>query len=173
MQNVVTEINRVENTPTELHIFADEDHVHLRPKRSAMVPLITVTEGIDISDPKRHRTKSPVHFQGYGMDNHTFIENVVAAIYEKYDMNKVENVYIHADGGNWIKILGSLMPEAVFVMDGFHLEKYFKKLFSLNNAAPYSAVVRKSVRENNFEAFIGYLQSINEKQDEKGKKSQL
>ena len=29
MKDVVTEISRVENTPSELHIFADEDHVHL------------------------------------------------------------------------------------------------------------------------------------------------
>ena len=170
MQDVVTEVNRVKNTPSELHIFADEDHVHLRPKRSAIVPLVTVTEGIDTSDPKRHKTISPVHFQGYGMDNHVFVDNVVAAIYEKYDMEKVERVYIHADGGNWIRTLGALMPEAVFVMDGFHLEKYFKKLFRLNAAAPYSGIVRKAVRENNFEAFAGYISSIREKQDEKGRK---
>ena len=100
MQNVVTEVNRVKSTPAELHIFADEDHAHLRPKRSAIVPLVTVTEGIDTSNPKRHKTISPVHFQGYGMDNHNFVENVVAAIYEKYDMDMVERVYIHADGGN-------------------------------------------------------------------------
>ena len=91
------------------------------------------------------------------------LNNVVAAIYEKYDMEKVERVYIHADGGNWIRTLGALMPEAVFVMDGFHLEKYFKKLFRLNAAAPYSGIVRKAVRENNFEAFAGYISSIREK----------
>ena len=99
MHDVVTEVSRVKNTPSELHIFADEDHVHLRPKKSVIVPLVTVTEGIDVSNPKRHKTISPVHFQGYGMDNHTFVDNVVAAIYEKYDMEKVERVYIHADGG--------------------------------------------------------------------------
>ena len=170
MQNVVTEVNRVKSTPAELHIFADEDHAHLRPKRSAIVPLVTVTEGIDTSNPKRHKTISPVHFQGYGMDNHNFVENVVAAIYEKYDMDMVERVYIHADGGNWIKSLGNLMPHAIFVMDGFHLEKYFKRLFRLNGAAPYSGIVRKAVKENDFEAFAGYIVSIGEKQDEKGKK---
>lgn len=171
MKDVVTKVSRVKNTPSELHIFADEDHAHLRPKKSAIVPLVTVTEGIDVSNPKRHKTISPVHFQGYGMDNHTFVDNVVAAIYEKYDMEKVERVYIHADGGNWMKALGNLMPNAVFVMDGFHLEKYLKKLFRLNGAAPYSGVVRKSIREDNFEAFAGYISSISEKQDEKSQKN--
>ena len=170
MKDAVTEVSRVANTPSELHIFADEDHVHLRPKRSAIVPLVTVTEGIDTSDPKRHKTISPVHFQGYGMDNHTFIENVVAAIYEKYDMDNVEKVYIHADGGKWIKTLGALIPKAVFVMDGFHLEKYLKRLFQLNGAAPYASVVCKAIRENNFDSFAEYISSIREKQDEKGRK---
>ena len=170
MKDVVTEVSRVPNTPSELHIFADEDHVHLRPKKSAIVPLVTVTEGIDTSDPKRHKTISPLHFQGYGMDNHVFVDNVVAAIYEKYDMEKVERVYIHADGGNWIRTLGALMPKAVFVMDGFHLEKYLKKLLRLNGAAPYSGIVRKAIRENNFDSFAEYISSINEKQDAKGKK---
>ena len=96
---------------------------------------------------------------------------VVAASAEKYDMDRVEKVYIHADGSNWIKSLGNLMPNAIFVMDGFHLEKYFKKLFRLNGAAPYSGIVRKAVRENNFEAFAGYVTSIGEKQDEIGKKT--
>lgn len=104
------------------------------------------------------------------MDNYAFVDNVVAAIYEKYDIEKVERVYIHADGGSWMKTLGTLMPNAVFVMDGFHLEKYLKKLFRLNGAAPYSGVIRKSIRENNFEAFAGYISSISEKQDESGQK---
>ncbi len=171
MKEPVAEIERVKNTPSELHIFADEDHVHLRPRKSAFVPLVTVTEGMDTSDPKRHRTINPVHFQGFGMGNEAFIENVTAAIYERYDMDKVKRVCIHADGGNWITKLGDLMPNAVFVMDGFHLEKYFKKLLKLNGAAPYSGVIRKAVRENDFDSFIRFCASIDEKQDEKGKKT--
>ena len=171
MKAPVTEIERVKNTPSELHIFADEDHVHLRPKKSAFVPLVTVTEGMDVTNEKRHRTISPVHFQGFGMNNEAFIENVTAAIYERYDTDKVKKVCIHADGGNWINRLGDLMPNAVFVMDGFHLEKYFKKLFRLNGAASYSGVISKAVRENDFDSFVRYCSSINEKQDEKGRKA--
>ena len=171
MKEPVTEIERVKNTPSELHVFADEDHVHLRPRKSAFVPLLTVTEGMDTSDPKRHRTINPVHFQGYGMGNEAFIENVTAAIYERYDMDKVNRVCIHADGGNWITKLGDLLPNAVFVMDGFHLEKYFKKLFRLNGAKPYAGAVRKAVKENDFDAFVRYCASIDEKQDDKGRET--
>ena len=168
MHNTVIEISKAKSTPQEIHIFADEDHVHLRPKRSAIVPLVTVTEGIDTSDEKRHKTINPIHFQGYGMNTHTFVENVIAAIYEKYDMDKVKKVIIHADGGKWIRTLGEMLPNAVFVMDGFHLEKYFKKLFSLNGAASYGGVIRKAIKENNFESFAIYCNSIKQKQDEKG-----
>ena len=66
MKAPVTAMERVKTTPSELHVFADEDHVHLRPRKSAFVPLVTVTEGMDTSDPKRHRTINPVHFQGFG-----------------------------------------------------------------------------------------------------------
>lgn len=171
MHEAVTEINKSTSTPKEIHIFADEDHVHLRPKQSAIVPIVTVTEGIDISNEKRHKTIEPIHFQGYGMSTHSFVENVVSAIYQKYDMEKVEKVIIHADGGKWIKILGEMLPNAVFVMDGFHLEKYFKKLFKLNGAASYGGIIRKAIRNNNFESFAMYCNYIKEKQDEKGLKT--
>ena len=170
MNDVVTEISKAESTPCELHIFADEDHVHLRPKRSAFVPIVTVTEGIDTSNDKRHKTIAPTHFQGYGTDTHSFVENIVAATFEKYDMDKVERVFIHADGGNWIKALGELLPNATFVMDGFHLEKYLKKLFSLNGAVPYAGAIRKAIKENRFESFAVYCSSISKKQDEKSRK---
>ena len=170
MKAPVMEMERVKSTPSELHIFADEDHVHLRPRKNAIVPLITVTEGMDTSKEKRHRTIKPVHFQGFGMDNEAFVDNVTAAIYERYDMDRVKNVFIHADGGKWIRNLRTLMPNAVFVMDGFHLEKRFKKLFRLKGAACYAGVIKKAVKENNFDSFVRFCASIDEKQDDKGKK---
>ena len=99
------------------------------------------------------------------MDNHTFVCNVVAAVYERYDMEKVDNVYIHADGGKWIKASGDLMLNAIFVMDGFHLEKYIKKLFKLPIASAYAGVICKALYNNNPEAFKKYCKSINKKQD--------
>ena len=170
MRDAVTEISKAKSTPCELHLFADEDHAHLRPKRSVIVPIVTVTEGIDTSNDKRHKTIEPIHFQGYGMDTHIFVENVVAAIYEKYDMSKVKRVFIHADGGNWIKSLGTLLPNATFVMDGFHLEKYLKKLFRLDGAVHYAGAIRKAIKENRFKSFAEYCSAISQKQDEKGQK---
>ena len=64
MKNVVAEMKRVDITPSELHIFADEEHVHLRPKKSAIVPLVVVTEGIDTSDPKTSQNHKSCLFSG-------------------------------------------------------------------------------------------------------------
>ena len=69
------EAKRVEHTPEELHLFADEDHAHLTPKKSAYIPLVVITEGIDTAQ-KRHRTKEPVFLEGYGMETETFRENI-------------------------------------------------------------------------------------------------
>ncbi|MBR5949270.1 MAG: hypothetical protein IKZ82_11600 [Clostridia bacterium] len=63
------------------------------------------------------------------------------------------------------------MPNAVFVMDGFHLKKYFKKLFALEGAGHYAGVVKKAIRSNDLEAFVKYCDAINEKQDDKGRKT--
>ena len=170
MISPVTDITRLDNTPKEIHIFADEDHVNIRPKKNAVVPLVTVTEGIDTSNEKRHKTISPISFQGYGMRNECFTENVVAAIYERYDMEKVSRTVIHADGGGWIRSLGDLIPESVYVMDGFHLQKYMKKLYSLPGALQYAGVMNKAITENDHEAFTKYAERIKDKQDEKGPK---
>ena len=50
LDDLVMPIERVKETPEILDIFADEDHVHLTPKGQAIVPLVTITEGIDISN---------------------------------------------------------------------------------------------------------------------------
>jgi hypothetical protein len=170
MKEAAATAERIEETPPELHLFADEDHVHLRPKGVAYVPLVTVTEGIDTTNPKRHSTVRPLHFQGCGVVNSRFAEDVVSAIYERYDMDKVRTVYIHGDGGNWIRKIGDLLPNPVYVMDGFHLEKYYKKFCRLNGAQPYAGVLRHAILMNDFDSFAKYCIAIRNKQDEAGEK---
>lgn len=55
------------------------------------------------------------------------------------------------------------MSNAVFVMNRFHLEKYVKKLFKLPDASAYAGVIRKTLQNNNPEAFKKYCKSINKK----------
>ncbi len=173
MKDVVSDISRVEETPEELHLFADEDHVHMRPKGSVMVPLVTVTEGIDTTNEKRHKTIRATHFQGYGVSNEAFVENVMAAIYERYDVEKIRNIYIHADGGNWIRRLTELLPNAVPVMDGFHAERQLKTLLGLKDAACYANALRLALKKNDRDAFLRHCESLLQRQDKEESQKKL
>ena len=160
LREVVQDVERAKETPEELHLFADEDHVHLKDGRNAIVPLVTVSEGIDTSNPKRHRLINPLHIAGYGMEAETFNDQVEACVNERYDLNVVKRIYIHGDGASRIVKLGEHFPNASHVLDGFHLEKYLKKLGHYNGAAQRMGAVRTALRNGNWKAYKKELANI-------------
>lgn len=171
LRQVAADVTRLEETPRELHIFADEDHVHMKDGRSSMVPLVTITEGIDTSNPKRHQLINPLHIAGYGMDAETFNDQVEACVNERYDINAVERIYIHGDGAKRIVHLGDHFPNAIHVLDGFHLEKYLKKLGHYNHAAQRMGALRAALKDGNWNRYAGLLRDIYKQQTEKDKKN--
>ena len=171
LKEVVRDVERVEETPEALHLFADEDHVHLKDGKSAIVPLVTITEGIDMSNPKRHQLINPLHIAGYGMDAEAFNDQVEACVNERYDLNKVKRIYIHGDGANRIVTLGERFPNAVHVLDGFHLEKYLKKLGHYNGAAQRMGALRAALRDGNWGTYRKLLGNIYTLQTDKGRES--
>lgn len=92
----------------ELHVFADEDHVHMqRPnkekgKKGQIVPLVTVTEGINMEG-NRHYTENPMSFVNEEFDTKNLWKTVSGYIGEAYKTESLERIYLHADGGTWIK----------------------------------------------------------------------
>ena len=160
LREVVQDVERVKETPEELHLFADEDHVHLKDGRNAIVPLVTISEGIDMSDPKRHRLVNPLHIAGYGMEAEAFNDQVEACVYERYDLDKVKRIYIHGDGASRIVALGERFPNANHVLDGFHLEKYLKKLGHYSGAAQRMGALRAALREGNWKTYKKLLEDI-------------
>ena len=169
LREVAADAVRKQSTPEELHIFMDEDHVHMKSGRCAIVPLLTVTEGIDTTK-KRHETINAVHFEGYGIAKESFFENVSSFLQEAYRMEEVERVYIHADGGRWIYGIADWLPNAVFVMDGFHLQKRLRQIGNLSGAAPYMGALRKAIRENDFGRFAACCACIRGRLDDLGRK---
>jgi hypothetical protein len=167
LKEVVVEAERQVQTPKELHIFADEDHVHMKDGRNAIVPLVTITEGIDTSK-KRHKTINPVHFEGYGISNENFFENISSFLNEKYCMEQVHAVYVHADGCRWVQAAEDWIPNVVFVMDGFHLEKRMRQLSHLREAGSFLGSLRKSIRDDDIERFTACCAKLRSKQDERG-----
>ena len=160
LREVVQDVERVEETPEELHLFADEDHVHLKDGRNAIVPLVTISEGIDTSNPKRHKLINPLHIAGYGMDAEAFDDQVEACVYERYDLDRVKRIYIHGDGASRIIALGERFPNASHVLDGFHLEKYLKKLGHYNGAAQRMDTLRAALRDGNWKSYKKLLETI-------------
>ncbi len=170
LNDLVVSVERAEETPKTLDIFADEDHVHLTPKGQAIVPLVTITEGIDVSNPKRHKTIHPIYLGAFNLEPDVFRENVLAVLTERYDLDRIEQINIHADCGPWIRGLQELIPHSRLVLDGYHLEKELRSFLRLEGAGSYSKVIRDSMcKEDGYEAFERYCESIYSKQTtEKG-----
>ena len=167
LREVVQDVTRAEHTPEVLHIFADEDHVHMKDGRNAIVPLATISEGIDTSNPKRHRLVNPLHIAGYGMEAEAFNDQVEACVNERYDLNAVKHIYIHGDGASRIVKLGERFPNASHVLDGFHLEKYLKKLGHYDGAAQRMGALRAALKKGDWGSYKKLLGDIYAQQTEK------
>lgn len=117
----------------ELHIFADEDHVHMqRPnkekgKKNLVVPLVVVTEGID-TEANRHYTKNPMAFVDEAFDAKNLWQTVSGYIGKAYNVEKLKRICVHADGGTWIKNGLEEYSQTVHVIDGFHFERDLKRI---------------------------------------------
>jgi len=126
----------------ELHVFADEDHAHLQKPNKAkgkcnqQVPIVTVTEGIDESK-ARHRTIEAVNFVDEEFSGKRLWGDVDAYINARYAPERLEKIYLHADGGSWIKNGLENYPNVIHVMDEFHIEKTLKTLGHIDAKETY------------------------------------
>lgn len=127
------EVGGAKKEKGELHIFADEDHVHMqrphkeRGKRNQIVPVITVCEGIEPVSKRRNRTICPMHLVDENFDPKQLWKSTEGYIEATYDTSKIEKIYIHGDGGQWIKSGLAGFPQAEHVMDGYHFSKRLRR----------------------------------------------
>lgn len=112
-----------------LHIYADEDHVHMQKphkakgKANQILPLAVVTEGIAPESGRRNKTVNPMYFTDKSFDKGDVWESIYGYLLKAYDMSAEPRVYIYGDGGDWIKKGVEEIPNAKYVMDGYHFEK--------------------------------------------------
>jgi len=128
-----------------LYIDADEDHAHLqfhlvkgdlelneygRKKNGIITKIIYVYEGVEPVTPKskRHRLIGTHYFCRCTDDNKALWDEVYAYINATYDVSKIKNIYINADGGLWIKAGMHRLAGVKYVLDEFHLSKYVLKM---------------------------------------------
>lgn len=112
----------------ELHIDADEDHVHLQSGNSTIVPLISVYEGIERRG-KRGVCRNVFHISEYGKSTSALWEQVSDEIDRRYDLSHTR-IYLHGDGAPWIKQGLEYLPNCEFVLDRYHKNKAIKQALS-------------------------------------------
>lgn len=132
----------------ELHIDADEDHVHLQTGSSAIVPLVSVYEGVERRG-KRGACKNVFHISEYGKRVEEFWEQVSNELERRYDLTGTR-IYLHGDGAAWIKEGLEYLPNCTFVLDRYHKNKAIKQALSgidRKSAAQYEYHIRKALSE--------------------------
>lgn len=111
-----------------LHVDADEDHVHLQSGKTAIVPLISVYEGVDRAG-RRGSCRNVVQYSRYGTSAEALWEEVLSNLEQRYDLTGAK-LYIHGDGAAWIKTGLEWLPNSRSVLDPYHKNKALKQLVS-------------------------------------------
>ena len=117
----------------ELHVYADEDHVHLQKpnkqkgKQNQIVPLVVVTEGTVKESRGRNKTVEKMYFANESFDTKALWKSVAGYIGKAYEIEDLGAIYLHGDGGGWIQNGLEEFAQKKPVIDGYHLEKKLKQ----------------------------------------------
>jgi len=106
-----------------LYIEADEDHVANQNGRPMQIKLVYVHEGKKHSG-KRSQLINPYYFSGKNESVEELWFDVATYITNTYDTDAVETIFIAGDGASWIREGTEYIPNAVYLLDRFHLCRY-------------------------------------------------
>ena len=125
----VRRLKKLESKPVEkkrvekvLHVEADEDHVPLQNGSNTMVPLVSVHEGV-ARNGNRGRCKNIHHISSHGIKAEDLWRTTAEWIYNTYETDAIERIYLHGDGASWIKKGLEELPNVRMVLDRYHLNK--------------------------------------------------
>ena len=139
-----------------LYIEADEDHVRIRDhKRKKPTLLIYVHEGV-IGEGSRRRLKNVKYFtKPWGKSEELWWE-VLDYLEARYDLTKVERIYLLGDGASWIRAgLEYLPAQTIFILDKYHLEKYIQT--ATVHAPGLKVLIHRGIKSLNKQAVLAYL----------------
>jgi hypothetical protein len=145
-KEVVFSPERLPVTPERIHIFADEDHVHLQNGKSAILPLVTICSGKRKICKDRHELTDRVCIDGYGLSPEKLWEYAYAVCNEMFDMDKVREIFIYGDGARWIDSSDVCFPGALHIMDAHHYRQKMKTLTAGHICSRYSKVLYSAVK---------------------------
>lgn len=149
----------------ELHIFADEDHVHMQKpgkvpgKACQIVPLVTVTEGM-IRCGSRRKLFHPMHFVDPEFNTSRLWDSVEGYILKAYDQETLKHIYVHGDGAPWI-VNGLLsFSQTIHVMDEFHFNQTLKKVSARFPKYNVGHRIREAIKANDRIKAMAVLDSL-------------
>ncbi|MDD7183328.1 MAG: UPF0236 family protein, partial [Peptostreptococcus porci] len=99
-----------------------------RGRKNQIVPMVSVSEGIKVISKSRRKTINIQHFVDKEFNTKDLWRIVDKYIQKNYDVEELEKLYIHADGGMWIKNGLEDYSQRVYVCDGFHVKKYLNTI---------------------------------------------
>ena len=129
--------------PSTLHIDADEDHITLRGGKKAIVPLVSVYEGIEKRG-KRGICRNVFHIARYGEKTEELWEEVLTEMEKRYDLSETK-LSLHGDGANWIRSGLKFLPHCVFVLDPYHRKKALRQAVGGKRSTKSWKTEKKSV----------------------------
>ena len=144
-----------------LHVDADEDHVKLQTGDSRIVPLISVYEGIERRG-KRGVCKNVFHCSEFGKKTDTLWEETLTEMERRYDLTDTK-IYLHGDGAPWIKAGLDWLPNSVFVLDRYHINKALKGTVSgieRKSGCQYEYHLRQAMNEGDRDYFCSVRDSM-------------
>ena len=144
-----------------LHVDADEDHVKLQTGDSRIVPLISVYEGIERNG-KRGVCKNVFHCSEFGKKSDDLWEEALTEMERRYDLTNTK-IYLHGDGAPWIKQGLVWLPNSVFVLDRYHINKALKGVVSgieRKSGCQYEYHLRQALNEGDKDYFCSVRDSL-------------
>ncbi len=153
---------RVDETPSTLYIMADEKYISCQREasHSQMVKAAVIFEGITQLSASR---KVIDHKFVYLSSQPDFWSDLHERLHQRYDMEKVKQIYLMGDGASWIKSgqfeLKSQVTNVTFILDKYHFKKAVNTLSTDNNTR---IILSDYVIHNQKEKFISLTDAIKE-----------
>lgn len=123
------------HTPKTIFIEADEVHVNLQRSpnnKNKIVPVILIHEGYKEDFVKRKELNNKHYLASSILKIDKLWEEAYKYLDQRYDLDKIENIFISGDGAAWIKQYDISFPNSIFVLDKFHYRKSMNYIFKRN-----------------------------------------
>ncbi len=131
------DIIKPSHTPSILYIEADEVHCNLQKekknikgkKNNKFVPVILSHEGHKEHFVKKKELINKHYIASSTLKTHLLWNEVYKYLDLRYDLNKIDYLFVSGDGASWIKEYTECFPNAIYVYDKFHYRKLLNYIF--------------------------------------------